>query len=65
MKYKVLIEETVSETFEVEAESEGEAVKLASDKYEKGEFVLEPGNLEAARVMLCNDANLQEWHDIV
>jgi len=42
-KYKISIEEHVSDSFEVEAENEEAAIKEAIRKYKKGEFVLEPG----------------------
>lgn len=44
-KFQITIEETVSQTFEVEAESIDEAMLIADDKYDSGEFVLEPGEL--------------------
>ncbi len=44
MKYKINIQETISEDFEVEASSE-EAIKMAEELYKKGVFVLESGNL--------------------
>lgn len=53
-KFTVVIEETVSQDFDVEANSQEEAIKIARDKYRNGEFVLEPGNLELAQIMLCN-----------
>lgn len=45
MKFVIAIEEVVSQNFEVEAEDAGEAIEIAEEKYKKGEFVLEPGNL--------------------
>lgn len=53
-KFTVIIEETVSQDFDIEANSQEEAIKIARDKYRNGEFVLEPGNLELAQVMLYN-----------
>ncbi len=44
-KYTITIEETISEDFEVIAESSEQAQAIAIEKYESGEFVLEPGNL--------------------
>lgn len=41
-KIKVYIEETTSDTFIVEAETTEEAMEIARQKYENGEFVLEP-----------------------
>ncbi len=64
MKYRILIEEVVSETFEVEAKTKEEALKIASHNYRECEFVLEPGNLESARMTLCDDDNDKEWYDI-
>ncbi|MCD8376438.1 MAG: DpnD/PcfM family protein [Oscillospiraceae bacterium] len=45
MTYEVLIEELVSQEFEVEAESADEARQIAEDKYYKGEFVVGSGNV--------------------
>lgn len=45
MKYKINIEETVSQDFEIEALSQEEAIKVAEKMYKNGEIVLEPGNL--------------------
>ena len=44
-KFKIIIEEHVSEEFEVEAENMEEAFNIAEKKYYSGEFVLEPGNV--------------------
>lgn len=61
MKYKVIIEETLSEEFEVEAKTKEEAIDIAEKKYRNGEIVLEPGNLTAAQmVALLGNENLQE-----
>lgn len=44
-KYTILIEELVSNSFEIEASSEEEARKIAEAGYRNGEIVLEPGHL--------------------
>ena len=44
-KYKVMIEEIISQEFEIEAENIDEASVLAERKYKNGEFVLDNGNL--------------------
>ena len=49
MKFLVNIEEVVCETFEIEAESLEEALEVAREKYDSGEFVLEPGELISTR----------------
>ena len=45
MKYTIIIEETVSEAFTLEAEGEKEALEEARRLYRQGKWVLEPGNL--------------------
>lgn len=61
-KFKITIEEHVSETFEVEANDIGEAMEIAEEKYYDGEFVLEPGEV-SARLMMADDGNgdCTEW----
>ncbi len=45
MKYKVTVQEIVSEDFQIEASSDEEALEIAEKMYKNGEIVLEPGNL--------------------
>lgn len=45
-KYKVVIEETLVDTFEVLAGSIDEARKVAIQKYKDSELVLEPGECQ-------------------
>lgn len=45
MNYQIIIEETVSKTIEVEADTAQAARELAEDRYHKGDIVLEPGEL--------------------
>lgn len=45
MKYQVIIEETVSKTIEIEADSAQAARELAEDQYKMGTVVLEPGEI--------------------
>lgn len=63
IKYKVTIEEHVSQTFEVEATDIDEAMKIAQAKYNNGEFVLEPGELTAKLIMAEDEygADCTEW----
>ena len=44
-KYVICIEETVSDEFEIFAESKEDAIEIAIEKYKNAEFVLEPGVL--------------------
>ncbi len=62
-KFKVTIEETVSDEFEVTAENAVQAYKSVQEKYRQGKFVLEPGNLTAKQMMITdtNDKEVLEW----
>ncbi|MBD5434484.1 MAG: hypothetical protein HDR35_09375 [Treponema sp.] len=62
MKFIVTIEETVSENFTVEAESAEEAMNIAEEKYNKCEFVLEPGNLTFKQIAVISpESEATEW----
>lgn len=54
MIFKVTIEETVSETYDIEASSIEEAREIAINKYRNCEIVLEPGNLMSKRISVCD-----------
>lgn len=54
-KFRVCLEETVSQVFEVEAENENDAFDVAKGKYDKGEFVLEPGDLVGLNIAVENE----------
>jgi hypothetical protein len=61
-KFKITIEETVSQDFEIEATSLEEAMDIAEAKYNNGEFVLEPGNLVCKQMMgEDEDGYCTEW----
>lgn len=61
-KYKISIEEHVSDSFEIEAENEGTAVKEAIRKYKNGEFVLEPGYVTNRLICIDRKENgTSEW----
>lgn len=51
-QYKVIIEETVSQTFTVPADNPQQARYIAAVKYDNGEFVLEPGHPTQARISI-------------
>ena len=53
--FEIAIEEMASQIFLVEAQNENEAMRIAIEKYDNGDFVLEPGNL------VCKQ---MEIHDI-
>lgn len=57
-KYTVTIEEMVSQDFEVEA-------NCAEEKYNSGEFVLEPGDLVAKQIAITSpDSEATEWTEL-
>lgn len=57
-EYKVVIKEIVLETFEVEANSKEEAIKIGISEYYNGNFVLEPGEVVDRQISLFDD---KEW----
>lgn len=61
MKFKVTIEEHISQQFEVEADDERQAEDVAREKYRSGEFVVDNGSLIAAVVQVGYD---EPWIDI-
>lgn len=54
MIFKVTIEETISETYDIEASSMEEAREIAINKYRNCEIVLEPGILISKRISVCD-----------
>ena len=63
MIYKVKIEETVCDEFDVEAYSEEEALKIASKQYNDGKIVLEPGKLISKQISIADEKGnpLIDW----
>lgn len=55
MKYTIIIEETVSEEFTLEAEGRREALEEAERLYREGKWVLEPGNLVDVRFQVLGE----------
>lgn len=53
--FKILIEEILSDSFEVIAENKTDALKIAKEKYYNGEFVLEPGNLINTEILITEE----------
>ena len=64
-KYKVVIEETITEEFEVEAQSETEALETARLKYHTGQFVVSPGEVQSKQIkILHSDSQTDEWFEL-
>ncbi len=61
-KYRIVIEETISEEFEIEATSEQEAIAKAINEYEEGNFVLSSGNVEYRQMaVIGEDDEIKDW----
>ena len=61
-KYRIAIEETCVQEFEVEAEDSALALELAERKYKNGEFVLEPGEPQFRQLAVVSPSDEStEW----
>lgn len=60
-KFCIMIEETISDEFEVEAENKEDAILKSIQKYRNGEFVLSPGNIESKKISILDDEELKNW----
>ncbi len=65
MKVKVIIEEVISQTFEVEVSNRNKAYEEVRDMYQSGKLVVEDATLIEANVMIC-DENEEEtdWNNL-
>lgn len=61
-KYRVVIEETVSEEFKIEATSEDDAVSKAIQEYKAGNLVVGSDNVECRQISVVGkDGELTDW----
>ena len=64
MKYTITIEVTVAKDFEVEANDAEEAYEIAEQKYNSGEFVLDPGECQFKQIAITKPGNeCTEWRE--
>ncbi|MBO6305197.1 MAG: hypothetical protein J6M62_09010 [Selenomonadaceae bacterium] len=62
MKYKIIVEEVISDEFNIEADSEKEAINKAIKMYKLGDIVIAPGNLEHKQLAIVkSDSHKLEW----
>lgn len=61
--FKIIIEETITGTFEVFAETPEQALAFGIEKYKNGEFVLEPGEVQHRQIAVVNDYKKQKWSE--
>ena len=65
-KFKIIIEEHISQEFEVEAKDMEEAMRIAEQKYCDGEFVVDAFNAPTARLMYAENKETgesTEWEE--
>lgn len=55
--YVIAIEETVVQNFEVEANSQEEALRKVETSYKNGYYVLESGEVQAKKMSVLNSDN--------
>ena len=60
--YIIAIEETVTDTFSIQANSLEEAVEKAKEEYKNGNFVLEPGEVHSVKIS-ATDSETNESTD--
>lgn len=64
-KFVVSIEEHICKDFNIEADSIGDAMKIAEEKYKKGEIVIEPGEVQAKLMSAYDPETMDntEWKE--
>lgn len=64
MKFRIAIEETVVQEFDIEAEDAGEAMELAEAKYKSGELVLDSTEVHHKQMaIVAPDNEATEWSE--
>ena len=65
MKRKVIIEEVISQTFEVELNEEESEYEQVRTMYKNGNLILEDHSLTQANVMICDENGEEtDWSDL-
>lgn len=63
-KYSIVIEETVSGTFEIQAPDADTAMEIAKKQYSEGTLVLSPGEVQFKQMSVLNhEKGVAEWHE--
>lgn len=61
-KYVIAIEEVVVQNFEIEADSQEEALNKLKTGYKNGIYVLEPGEVQSKKMSIVKpEQNATEW----
>lgn len=62
--FTVVVEETVTQEFQVEGSGAESAAEVARELYRAGDLVLSPGELQSARLHVTTDGELGIWEDL-
>ena len=61
-KFRIAIEETIVDEFEIYANNAEEAMRIAEEKYRKSEIVLEAGECQFRQMSIVKpDNEVTEW----
>ena len=61
-KFRIAIEETVVDEFDIYANDAEEAMHIAGEKYRKGEIILAPGECQFRQMSIVRpDNEVTEW----
>jgi hypothetical protein len=63
MKYEVVIEETISQKFLVQAASADDALRCAKQLYKNGSLVLDQADLTHKQIACVTDGEITEWEE--
>ena len=58
--YRVIIEETLDDEFEIEADSEEDALNKAINEYNEGNFIVGP-NVTFRQISIVEDTEFKNW----
>ena len=61
MKYEVIIEETISQKFVVEADSVESALEISKQNYKSGKFVLDQADVSHKQIACVGANEHTEW----
>lgn len=63
-KFVIAIEEKVVQEFEITADSAEKAMEFAKEQYEKGVFVLSPGEAQSRQMAIISPEDKEsKWHE--
>lgn len=63
-KFIIAIEEMSVKEFEIVANDDAEAIKVAQEKYKKGEIVLDPGEVQFKQICITHpQSDVCEWFE--